>query len=73
MAKCRRWKPRKHKKNIGGNLMANSDKKSNIKKKILKIIAAVLVAIIPVSFLYSLILLVIEPTNLCVVENRQNI
>lgn len=53
--------------------MANSDKKSNIKKRILKIIAAILVAIIPVSFLYSLILLVIEPTNLCVVENRKNI
>ena len=73
MAKCRKWKQGKHKKNIGGVLMANSDKKSNIKKRILKIIAAILVAIIPVSFLYSLILLVIEPTNLCVVENRQNI
>lgn len=53
--------------------MANSDKKSNLKKNILKIIATVLVAIIPVSFLYSLVVLIIEPTNLCVVENRKNI
>jgi len=53
--------------------MANSDKKSNIKKNMLKVIATVLVAIIPVSFLYSLVVLIIKPTNLCIVENRKNI
>ncbi|MCI9365944.1 MAG: hypothetical protein HFJ54_05195 [Clostridia bacterium] len=49
------------------------EKKAKIKKGILKIVATIFVAIIPISFLYSLVMLILEPTNVCVVENRKNI
>lgn len=42
-------------------------------KKIVIIIAIILIAIIPISFLYSLIVLIIEPSKSFVVENRKNI
>ena len=45
----------------------------NIKKKILKIVVILLIAIIPLCFLYSLIQLILEPSKLFVVENRKNI
>ena len=38
-------------------------------KKIIIIIAVILVAIIPISFLYSLIVLLIQPSKSFVVEN----
>ena len=44
--------------------------KGSIKnKRIILIIAIILVAIIPISFLYSLIVLIIEPSKSFVVEN----
>ena len=42
-------------------------------KKVILIIALALIAIIPISFLYSLIVLIIEPSKSFVVENRKNI
>ena len=45
----------------------------NIKKKILGIVAILLVAVIPISFLYSLVILLLEPTAVCIVENRKDI
>ena len=42
-------------------------------KKIIITIAVILVAIIPISFLYSLIVLILEPSKSFVVENRKNI
>lgn len=49
------------------------DKKHSIKKQILKIVVILLIAIIPLCFLYSLIQLIIEPAKIFVVENRKNI
>ena len=49
------------------------NKGSIMNKKIVLIIAIILVAIIPISFLYSLIVLIIEPSKSFVVENRKNI
>lgn len=49
------------------------NKNQNMKKKIMAIIAIALIAIIPLSFLYSLIQLIIEPASIFVVENRKNI
>ncbi len=49
------------------------NKKLNTKKKILAIIAIILIAIIPLSFLYSLIQLILEPSKVFVVENRRDI
>lgn len=49
------------------------DKKLNTKKKILAIIAILFIAIIPLSFLYSLVQLILEPSKVFVVENRRNI
>jgi len=49
------------------------NEKHNIKKKILKIVVILLIAIIPLCFLYSLIQLILEPSKLFVVENRKNI
>lgn len=49
------------------------NEKHNIKKKILKIVVILLIAIIPLCFLYSLIQLILEPAKLFVVENRKNI
>ncbi len=49
------------------------DKKHSIKKQILKMVVILLIAIIPLCFLYSLIQLIIEPAKIFVVENRKNI
>ena len=45
----------------------------NRNKKIIIILTIILIAIIPISFLYSLIVLLIEPSKFFVVENRKNI
>lgn len=49
------------------------NKKLNMQKKIVAIIAIVFIAIIPLSFLYSLVQLILEPSKVFVVENRRNI
>ncbi len=48
-------------------------KKHGANKKIVIIVAVVLIAIIPLCFLYSLVQLIIEPAKVFVVENRKNI
>lgn len=48
-------------------------KKHNINKKIALIVVIILIAIIPLCFLYSLIQLIIEPAKVFVVEERRNI
>ena len=48
-------------------------KHSKLKRKIVMIIVAILVAIIPLCFVYSLIVLVIQPADIFIVENRKNI
>ena len=48
--------------------MKKNKQKSNVKKKILVIMAILAVAIIPASFLYSLVMLIIEPSDIFVVE-----
>lgn len=53
--------------------MKNNYKKLSIKKKIVMIIVIMIIAIIPLCFLYSLVELIIEPSNVFVVENRKNI
>lgn len=47
--------------------------KHNVKKKILMIIVILLIAIIPLCFLYSLVQLILEPSKMFVVENRKDI
>ncbi len=53
--------------------MANKRKNSKVKRKILIIITAILVAIIPLCFMYSLIILIIQPADIFIVENRKDI
>ncbi len=53
--------------------MKSKTKKHNLEKKILIVIVIIVIAIIPLCFLYSLVELIIEPSNVFVVENRQNI
>ena len=51
--------------------MKKNKQKSNVKKKILVIMAILAVAIIPASFLYSLVMLIIQPSDIFVVEKGQ--
>ena len=44
-------------------------KSAILNKKIYIIIAIIFIAIIPISFLYSLVVLIIQPSNIFVVEN----
>ncbi len=53
--------------------MKEKTKKHNIKKKIVIILVILVIAIIPACFLYSLVELIIEPSNVFVVENRKNL
>ena len=53
--------------------MSKEHKKHNTQKKILIAIAIMLIAIVPLCFLYSLVVLIIEPSNAFVVENREDI
>jgi len=53
--------------------MKGEYKEHVVKNKILIVVIIVMVAIIPLCFLYSLIKLIIEPSNVFVVENRKNI
>ena len=53
--------------------MGRKRKKTDIKRKILMIVIAIAVAIIPLCFVYSLIVLVIQPADIFIVENRKNI
>ena len=53
--------------------MENKIKKHNTKKKILIAIVIIIIAIIPLCFLYSLVELIKEPSNVFVIENRKNI
>ena len=53
-----------------------SDKKSKMnktRKKILMLLSLIFGAVIIISFLYSLIGLIIEPTSVYIVENRKNL
>lgn len=42
-------------------------------KRIIQILAIILISIIPISFLYSLIVLLVEPSKFFIVENRKNL
>lgn len=53
--------------------MKENVKKHNLKKRIVTILVILIIAIIPVCFLYSLIELIIEPSNVFVIENRKNL
>ena len=48
--------------------MNNKYKKSKAKKKILIVIAILIVAIIPLCFLYSIIQLIMEPAKIFAIE-----
>ncbi len=53
-----------------------SDKKTKQYKskiRILKLLSLIFIAVILISFLHSLIGLIIEPTSVCIVENRKNL
>lgn len=47
--------------------------KYKIRNKILIAVAIIIIATIPISFLYSLIMLIIQPSSMFVVENRKDI
>ena len=49
--------------------MSEKNISTNFNKKIFIIIAVILIAIIPISFLYSLVVLIMQPSNIFVVEN----
>ncbi len=53
--------------------MAKKRKNSKAKKRILMSIIAIIIAIIPLCFVYSLIVLIINPADIFIVENRKNI
>lgn len=53
--------------------MEGKVKKHNLKKKILIVIVIIIIAIIPLCFVYSLVELIREPSNVFVIENRKNI
>lgn len=53
-----------------------SDKKTKqhkSKRKILKLLSLIFIAVILISFLHSLAGLIARPTSVCIVENRKNI
>ncbi len=49
------------------------EKEHSIRKRILFVIVIILIAIIPLCFLYSLVQLIIKPAKIVVVENRKDI
>lgn len=53
--------------------MTNKRKNPKLKRKILMVIVYMAVAIIPLCFMYSLIVLIIQPADIFIVENRKNI
>ena len=46
-------------------------KKHQIEKKIIIILSCIFVAVLVVSFLYNLMQLIIEPSNIFIIENRK--
>ena len=52
-----------------------SDKRNThkIRKKILMLLSLIFAIVIAISFLYNFVELAMKPTNIYIVENRQNI
>lgn len=53
--------------------MSENNEKHNLNKKIPLLLALIFICIVILSFLYGLIQLIIEPTNVFAVEERKNI
>ena len=51
----------------------NKNRVNKSRKKVIIILSLIFAVIILISFLYSLIGLIIEPTSIYIVENRKNI